>query len=59
MPGPVNERDGLELMLQSIRKNIQENQEFLKLLKSDCDVMLSDDDRDDLSNPAEDDFEEL
>lgn len=59
MSGPVNEQDGLELMLQDIRKNIQDNQQFLKLLKSDRDVLLPDEDGDDLSDSGDDDFEEL
>ena len=59
MSGPVTEHDGLELMLQEIRKNIQDNQQFLKLLKSDRDVLLPDADNDDLSDSGDEDFEEL
>ena len=59
MSGPVTEQEGLELMLQDIRKNIQDNQQFLKLLKSDRDVLLPDEDGDDLSDSGDDDFEEL
>lgn len=46
-------------MLQDIRKNIQDNQQFLKLLKSDRDVLLPDEDGDDLSDSGDDGFEEL
>ena len=59
MSGPVIEHDGLELMLLEIRKNIQDNQQFLKLLKIDRDVPLPDEDSDDRPDSGDGDFEEL
>lgn len=55
---PVPESDGLELVLEDIRKNIRENKQFLDFLKNDQDVDLAEDE-DDLIGEENADFEEL
>lgn len=59
MSVPSIEQDGLELILQDIKRNIKDNQQFLEFLKDDRDVLLPDEDSDDPSDVDDDDFEEL
>lgn len=56
-PGP--ESDGLELVLDDIRKNIRDNKQFLDFLKSDQDVDLPDEEDEELACVSDDEFEEL
>ena len=59
MSKPPPENEGLELVLDDIRKNIRDNKQFLDFLKSDQDVELPDEDDEDLVGIGDEEFEEL